>query len=348
MCNIAGYIGKQHAAPILLEMLRKQQPYDGDMSTGVATIFEGKLYYKKIVGDVDAFLEQIDLNELPGTIGIAHSRPGGDPKEGAFHPYISPDGKMALVTNGTGPVAYENDWNNAAARMEREGYSFTRSWDNPTGKFPKLASNGNRVMPSDLLMLMVYDLLRSGSTPEQALATVSSEVFSDKILVFVHEDHPNQIFISRTLRPMYVAMETDAIYLVTAPFGFPTDLVSEPFQLPLSHSCAISSEGIFISPHRVNKEGDNIEQITPYTYAEAYHRFEEILRTKEVYFDELEFAVGREMRDLWPGGHTYVQHAPLIYDLLWQFDREGRLQRKMRIQPRGTGTRHRWYFSLKD
>jgi len=42
MCNIAGYTGRKHAAPILLEMLRKQQPYDGDMSTGVATIHKGK------------------------------------------------------------------------------------------------------------------------------------------------------------------------------------------------------------------------------------------------------------------------------------------------------------------
>ena len=47
MCNIAGYIGNRQAAPILLEMLRRQQPYDGDMSTGIATLHEGKLYYKK-------------------------------------------------------------------------------------------------------------------------------------------------------------------------------------------------------------------------------------------------------------------------------------------------------------
>lgn len=47
MCNIAGYSGNQQAAPILLEMLRKQQPYDGDMTTGVATIHGGKLYFKK-------------------------------------------------------------------------------------------------------------------------------------------------------------------------------------------------------------------------------------------------------------------------------------------------------------
>ena len=50
MCNIAGYSGSKQAAPILLEMLRKQQAYDGDVCTGVATIHEGKLHYRKIVG----------------------------------------------------------------------------------------------------------------------------------------------------------------------------------------------------------------------------------------------------------------------------------------------------------
>ncbi len=42
MCNIAGYIGNKQAAPILLEMLRKQQSFDGGFSVGIATIHEGK------------------------------------------------------------------------------------------------------------------------------------------------------------------------------------------------------------------------------------------------------------------------------------------------------------------
>ena len=89
--------------------------------------------------------------------------------------------------------------------------------------------------------------------------------------------------------------------------------------------------------------------MTPYTYAEGYRRIEALLKSEKapLYFDELEFAIG-DMRDLWPGDHTLVQHARLVYDLLWQFDQEGRLQREMRVQERTDCTRHRWYFSLKD
>ena len=77
MCNIAGYAGHQQAAPILLEMLRRQQPYDGDMSTGIAVIHEGKLHFRRIVGDVDTLIRETDVLSLPGTVGIAHTRPGG-------------------------------------------------------------------------------------------------------------------------------------------------------------------------------------------------------------------------------------------------------------------------------
>ena len=35
MCNIAGYIGTKQAAPIIIEMLRKQEPWDSGFYTGI-------------------------------------------------------------------------------------------------------------------------------------------------------------------------------------------------------------------------------------------------------------------------------------------------------------------------
>lgn len=42
MCNIAGYIGEQQAAPILIEMIREQEGLDAGFYTGIATIHEVK------------------------------------------------------------------------------------------------------------------------------------------------------------------------------------------------------------------------------------------------------------------------------------------------------------------
>ena len=39
MCNIAGHAGKKAVAPILIEMLKRQQHFDGAGSAGIATIY---------------------------------------------------------------------------------------------------------------------------------------------------------------------------------------------------------------------------------------------------------------------------------------------------------------------
>ena len=38
MCNIAGYVGTKQAAPILLDMLKKQEGYGGGYYSGIATM----------------------------------------------------------------------------------------------------------------------------------------------------------------------------------------------------------------------------------------------------------------------------------------------------------------------
>ena len=45
MCNIAGYVGSRPAAPILLDMMRKQEGFAGGYFSGIATIHDGKLYH---------------------------------------------------------------------------------------------------------------------------------------------------------------------------------------------------------------------------------------------------------------------------------------------------------------
>lgn len=347
MCNIAGYAGNRQAAPILLEMLRRQQPYDGDMSTGVAIIHEGKLHYRKIVGDVDTLIRETDVLSLPGTIGIAHTRPGGDKNEVPMHPNISRDGTMALVTNGTTPITkYSEGWSKAADMLDAEGYQFIHQTD-AYRKHPYLSRNSHSVSPAEARVYLVEHYMAEGKTIPQAMALACAHMYSDNAAVLISEKHPDSFFALRTTRALVAVMEQGETYMATTRFGLPEDLADRAMDLPLFYACELGRQGIRITADKMNMEP--VAEMTPYTYAEAYKRFETLLRSEAapLHFDKLELAANN-MRDLWPGEHTYVQHARLIYDILWQLEHEGRLQREMRIQEHHFGQRHRWYFSLKD
>ena len=346
MCNIAGYAGNRQAAPILLEMLRAQQSYDGDLSTGVATIHEGRLYYKKVAGDVDTFLKTFDLDELPGTIGIAHTRPSRNPEQVPMHPNVNPSETMALVTNGTSPVTkYCTSWDAAALRLEENGYSFVHRYPNPKGRSPRI-SNGDHLSVAEMRVLLIDLYLKQGMTVTEALATACADMYSDNATVMINENYPDSIFALRTTRPLQVIMEQGETYLATSLYGMPEGLKNPPFMLPLHHACRITRDGVTVTPDKMDVEP--VAEMTPYTYKEAYARFEALLQSDKapLYFDQLEFAAD-EMRDIWEGSHTCVQHARLVYDMLYQFDREGRLKREMRVQELSVGKRHRWYFWLE-
>lgn len=348
MCNIAGYAGNKQAAPILLEMLRRQAYYDGDMSTGIATIHEGKLHYRKVVGDVDALIAQTDVLELPGTIGIAHTRPGGGNPEKPFHPFISNDGQTALVTNGTTPATkYCSKWDETADFVVAAGYTLTHEMGNSKGRSPKLSHNGNHITPAELRVHLVDYYMKQGKTPTAALALTCAHLYSDNVTVTINENYPDSIFALRTTRPMAVVMSEGETYMATTRFGLPEGMGDAAIDLPLFYGCEITRKGIRISADRMDMEA--VSEMTPHTYREGYRYLEEMLTSEKapLYFDELEFALDAR-RDLWPGDHTCVQHARLVYDLLWQFDREGRLRRETRVQEVNNGSRHRYYMWLAD
>lgn len=348
MCNIAGYAGNRQAAPILLEMLRRQAYYDGDMSSGIATIHEGKLHYRKVVGDVDALIRETDVLDLPGIIGIAHTRPGGGDPAKPFHPFLSMDQQMALVTNGTTPkTKYCHLWDEAADLIDRSGFMLTHETSNPKGQSPKLSRNGNYITPAEVRVHLMDYYLKQGKTVTQALALTCAHLYSDNVTVVINENFPDSIFALRTARPMLVAMKDGESYMATARFGLPEELADDAIDLPLFHACEVTRQGVRITADKMDTEP--VSQMTPYTYAEGYKRLEALLKSEKapLYFDELELAVDK-MRDLWQGDHTCVQHARLVYDLLWQFDREGRLRREVRLQERKDGSRHRFYMWLED
>lgn len=347
MCNIAGYVGNKQAAPILLDMLRAQELYNGDMSTGIATIHEGKLHCRKIVGTVDDLIRETDVLNLPGTMGIAHTRPSGQKDLPAYQPVISTDETIALLTNGTTPrTKYCEKWDEAVDMLLENGYTFKIEWKGQGENGSMLyRDGGKRAFQPEVRMYLVDYYLKQGKTITEALALSCAHMYSDNVTVTINEQFPDQIFALRTSRPAVVATKDGESYLVSTRFGLPEDVQDIAFNLPLFYACSITRDGITVSKDRMDMEP--VSDMTPYTYSEGYKRLEGMLKEKTMYFEELDIAFNK-MRDLWPGDHTIVPNAQLAYDLLWQFDKEGRLKRELRTQPHPHGTRRRYYMWLED
>ena len=102
MCGIVGYIGKNQAAPILLDGLAKLE-YRGYDSAGIAVIEKEKINLQKAKGRLAVLSEKINEGkDMPGTVGIGHTRwaTHGEPSDTNAHPHVSMSGRFAVVHNG--------------------------------------------------------------------------------------------------------------------------------------------------------------------------------------------------------------------------------------------------------
>ena len=101
MCSIIGYKGNEHASSVLIEGLKKME-YRGYDSVGIATIKSGKLVMRKGVGKVAEVNKSLRLDELPGKLGIGHTRwaTHGGIVDSNAHPHLACNSTIAVVHNG--------------------------------------------------------------------------------------------------------------------------------------------------------------------------------------------------------------------------------------------------------
>ncbi len=99
MCGIIGIVGRQTAAPLLLDGLRRLE-YRGYDSAGIATLTQGRIDRRRAEGKLANLAARLDKEPLDGLTGIGHTRwaTHGVPNEANAHPHAT--AKLALVHNG--------------------------------------------------------------------------------------------------------------------------------------------------------------------------------------------------------------------------------------------------------
>jgi glucosamine--fructose-6-phosphate aminotransferase (isomerizing) len=101
MCSIIGYSGIGEVAPILVDGLQKME-YRGYDSVGIATLNNGKLLIRKGIGKVAEVNASLALKEMPGLLGIGHTRwaTHGGVTDLNAHPHSACSANVAVVHNG--------------------------------------------------------------------------------------------------------------------------------------------------------------------------------------------------------------------------------------------------------
>ena len=181
MCGIVGYIGKEQAAPILLDGLSKLE-YRGYDSAGMAVYDGEKINCAKASGRMKVLDDLTQGGETrPGCCGICHTRwaTHGAPSDVNAHPHFNADKTIAVVHNGI----IEN-YVKLKKKLTDKGYEFRSETDTE-------------------VVAHLLDYYYKGD-PLEAVTKVMHRVEGSYALGIIFLEHPDVIYSVRKDSPLIV------------------------------------------------------------------------------------------------------------------------------------------------
>lgn len=325
MCNIAGYVGTRPAAPILIEMMRRQEGLAGGFYTGIATVHEGKLYYAKLTGDTDRLVSLTDAAKLPGTVGILHSRSksgGGDLWAHPFIGFKQGVADLAYVANGTAGFGKprSEEYSRLAEHLIAEGYPMPSRVVDDNPRYQKL-SDGSTVHMSDVMCQLIQRNLDRGDTPTAAMTAAFCEMPSEIVGLILTLSHPDRIIWSRINYPMTLSFASHGAYLSSAALAMPEDC-GAIWEIPSNSSGEVFADRYTTVPYR--NPPATVAPITARVRGEAYAAVTDLLREWHSCSD-----LGKAVSPLFDPA-ICCPCAMLVYEILNDLRRQGRLETEIR------------------
>ena len=196
MCGIVGYIGTKKASPILINGLLRLE-YRGYDSSGISTIEKTGLSIMKDKGRVKNLYNLPGIDDLEGTIGIAHTRwaTHGKPSKENSHPHMDNSNSFSVVHNGI----IEN-YNELRKFLVDNGYTFYSQTD-------------TEIVPN--LIHYYYNKLE-GKNIENLLKAVQSACLDLKgsfALEIISKDFPDNMIVVRKDSPLVIGRGEDENYI---------------------------------------------------------------------------------------------------------------------------------------
>ena len=216
MCGIVGYIGTKKASPILINGLLRLE-YRGYDSAGISTIEKDGLSIMKDKGRVKNLNNLPGIDDLEGTIGIAHTRwaTHGKPSKENSHPHMDNSKTFSVVHNGI----IEN-YNELRKLLINNGYTFYSQTD-------------TEIIPNLIHYYYSKDDNNDSFKFLRAVKNACSDLKGSFALEIICKNDPNNMIVVRKDSPLvigkgngenYISSDIPAILSFTREFYLLEDL----------------------------------------------------------------------------------------------------------------------------
>lgn len=216
MCGIVGYIGTKKASPILINGLLRLE-YRGYDSAGISTIEKDGLSIMKDKGRVKNLNNLPGIDDLEGTIGIAHTRwaTHGKPSKENSHPHMDNSKTFSVVHNGI----IEN-YNELRKLLINNGYTFYSQTD-------------TEIIPNLIHYYYSKDDNNDSFRFLRAVKNACSDLKGSFALEIICKNNPNNMIVVRKDSPLvigkgngenYISSDIPAILSFTREFYLLEDL----------------------------------------------------------------------------------------------------------------------------
>ncbi|MEM1544791.1 MAG: glutamine--fructose-6-phosphate transaminase (isomerizing) [Candidatus Bathyarchaeia archaeon] len=227
MCGIFGCIIRDGNVAALIHAALQRLEYRGYDSVGEATISDGRLFIKKDAGKIDEVHKILNLDDLPGRIGIGHTRwaTHGAPSKSNAHPHIDCKEQIALVHNGI----IEN-YSALKAELESRGHIFRSKTD------------------TEVICHLIEENLNMGLDFAEAVREAVKRLEGSYAIAAISTVEPDKIVCARNESPLVLGISEDGLFCAS-------DI---PAFLPITNRIVVIDDGELVV---LSDEGYKISRV---------------------------------------------------------------------------------------
>ena len=194
MCGIFGCIYCAGDVSKTIHQGLERLEYRGYDSAGVATIHDGELYIKKDQGKLESIHAHLNLDDLPGRIGVGHTRwaTHGAPLQVNAHPHTDCTRRIAVVHNGI-----IDNFSELRKELEGKGHVFVSKTD------------------SEVIPHLVEDGIKAGLTLPEAVRETAKRLEGSYAVAVIYAKEEDKMVCLREKSPLIVGVGADGLYVAS-------------------------------------------------------------------------------------------------------------------------------------